>query len=158
MARTLKQALAERAQLAEQVCAMNAQLTALDDEIFSRVQKISDALESGIELPPTPPTHSEQARILAPAAAAAPRHQYLPSLLDTSRKTASRNEITAATTEVLQSKGHPVKLQALLEELTKRGVVVGGARPSGNLSAHLGLAGKFETARDGWWFKGQPRP
>ena len=80
------------------------------------------------------------------------------SLIETANKGASRQEIEAATTEVLRAIGRPLKLRFLYDELIKRGVKIGGEKPSANLSAHLSLSSHFETAGDGWWFKGQARP
>ena len=150
MARPLQEALAERAQLAQQVSNLNLRLTALDDEIFARVHRLAEAIE-GNAVPTPIDVTARQIPII-------PITNRVNPYRVSGAKTSTRHEISAAVTEVLRSVKRPMKLQMLLDEITKRGIVVGGQRPSGNLSAHLGLTGLFETGNDGWWFKGQARP
>ncbi len=155
MAEPLSATLSKRASIAAQVAALNAELESLDRDIFSRVGRLVEAYEGIPVANIQHPTSANAERVFANAAK---RPVPTQPLIKTDQRTASRQEITAATVEILRANGAPMKLQPLLDELIKKGVLVGGKRPSGNLSAHLGLSGQFETGRAGWWFRGQPYP
>ena len=152
MAESLTEKLTRRKQITEQIAGLNAELEGLDRDIFARVGKVVEAFEgTTIE----DKFKRQSVDVSAPAKFPSPEQR---SPIETANKSASRQEIEAATTEVLRAAGKPLKLRFLLDELIKRGIRIGGQKPAGNLSAHLSLSNHFETASDGWWFKGQARP
>ena len=152
MVESLTEKLTRRKQIAEQIAGLNAELEGLDRDIFARVGKVVEAFEGA-----TIEDKFRRQPVDVPARAKFPFPEER-SLIETANKGASRQEIEAATTEVLRAIGRPLKLRFLYDELIKRGVKIGGEKPSANLSAHLSLSSHFETAGDGWWFKGQARP
>jgi beta-glucosidase-like glycosyl hydrolase len=60
--------------------------------------------------------------------------------------------------EIIKARGEPVPLTPLFEEVTRRGVKLGGQTPKSTLSAYLGQGKTLESTPQGWWFKGQPIP
>lgn len=56
------------------------------------------------------------------------------------------------------TRGQPVALTPLYEELVKRGVEIGGKTPRSTLSAYLGQGGNLKSTPEGWWFKDRPIP
>lgn len=58
---------------------------------------------------------------------------------------------------VLKEKGHPLQLTELYDELTRRGLHIGGQKPPYTLSARLSNSGRYSASREaGWWFKDTP--
>ncbi len=96
----------------------------------------------------------------------APDHTQSPDL---ARKAPSEHEIpsdselgkTIETVEaILNEWERPVRLSELYDEVTKRGLVVGGKDPKGNFGARLWGSGRFRSISKstGWWFKDRPWP
>ncbi len=151
MAESLTQKLARRKRITEEISQLNQELEQVDRDIFARVGKVIEAFEG-----PEPESAAQpEKRQLAVA-----HKSVTPSnlVITLTKKGASLREIEAATTEILRTVGKPLKLRFLLDELVKKGVSIGGQNPSANLSAHLSGSNVFETASDGWWFRGQARP
>lgn len=60
---------------------------------------------------------------------------------------------------VLDEAGHPVQLVPLYDEVTRRGLHIGGKKPAYTLSARLSNSGRYISTREsGWWFKSRPVP
>jgi len=79
------------------------------------------------------------------------------SVLGSPRKPATSEAIVEAALEILATKGEPMKLGALYDALTAKGIVIGGKEPRNNLGAKLSADRRLETHRGlGWWFAGEP--
>lgn len=66
----------------------------------------------------------------------------------------ARRESEAA----IRARGFPIPLTPLFDEITKRGVKIGGKTPRSTLSAYLGQGKNLQSTPQGWWLKGQPIP
>ena len=66
----------------------------------------------------------------------------------------------AITEAVLDERGHPMPLDSLFNEVTKRGLEIGGKKPKDNYGARLYNSGRFRSIskKTGWWFKHRPLP
>jgi hypothetical protein len=55
--------------------------------------------------------------------------------------------------EVLAQHGRPMKLSALFDAVTARGVIIGGKNPRNNFGAMLSADKvRLTTGKEGWWF------
>jgi hypothetical protein len=69
-----------------------------------------------------------------------------------SRSTTPVQIIINQARKILAENGAPMKVAPLYEELTKRGIVVGGNDPKANLSTKLWSAkGRVYNTPSGWW-------
>ncbi|HEV2098062.1 MAG TPA: hypothetical protein VGR45_03950 [Stellaceae bacterium] len=66
----------------------------------------------------------------------------------------------AITEAALEERGHPMPLDLLFNEVTKRGLGIGGKKPKDNYGARLYNSGRFRSIskKTGWWFKHRPLP
>lgn len=66
----------------------------------------------------------------------------------------------AITDSVLNEIGHPLPLDTLFNEVTRRGFVVTGQKPKENYSARLYNSGRYRSLgkKEGWWFRDRPWP
>ena len=77
----------------------------------------------------------------------------------TSPVKASRREIVDATLETLARVGRPMSLGEIFEDLTQRGIQIGGKVPRNNLGAMLSADGRICTQPNrGWWFVDEEPP
>lgn len=64
-----------------------------------------------------------------------------------------------AAEEIIRSKGKPVSLERLYDEIIGRGIRLGGQRPQNTLSAYLSNGENLQSVRKGWWWiKDMPIP
>lgn len=72
---------------------------------------------------------------------------------------ASTQVVVDSVMAILSANGAPMKLAQLFEELTARGVVVGGKIPRNNLGAKLSADPRLKTHKEfGWWFASDAYP
>jgi hypothetical protein len=64
------------------------------------------------------------------------------------------------TEAILKERGRPMPLDALFNEVTTRGLNIGGRKPKDNYGARLYNSGRFLSIskKIGWWFKDRPLP
>jgi hypothetical protein len=61
--------------------------------------------------------------------------------------------------DIIKERGHPVGTTALFQEVTKRGVKIGGKSPKVNFDGRLRYAADFINIKGhGWWLKDDPIP
>jgi hypothetical protein len=175
-ARNITDLIGERQQLAARVAKLNADLQALDEQIFEAAELYAQAAQALTALGFKAPAQGAKTRQSRPTVLITPVAPMIPappldfdneqedadqaSELQLSGDSQPRRRMTPAgqaiisgTEKVLKDAGRPLKIREIFDGLTAMGVVITGKVPLNNLSAHLSRSIEFELGpKSEWWF------